>query len=71
MSSVSVPVMADDIVERNETFAISLSLSSSVNRRITVSDRNTVTVIITDSTSKHLKCCMVTSYCLMSTLFLQ
>ena len=59
MSNVSIPVIADDVVEGNETFAISLSLSSSVNKRITVGDRKTVTVTITDSTSEHLKCYMV------------
>ena len=69
MSNVSVPVMADDIDERNETFAISLSLSSSVNRRITLGDRTTVTVTITDSTSKHLNCCMVATAALNVNFF--
>ena len=60
MSSVSVPVMIDDIIEEDETFHVSLSLSSSINRGIIIGDGNAVTVTITDSTGEHIqKFCMV------------
>ena len=60
MSSVSVPVLVDDIIEEDETFDISLSLSSSINRGIVIGDGNTVTVTITDSTGEHIQnFCMV------------
>ena len=53
MTSVSVPVIADDTVEENESFTVSLSLSSSIDKGISIDDRNTVTVTITDSTSEY------------------
>ena len=60
MSSVSVPVMVDDIIEEDETFHISLSLSSSINRGIIIGDGNAVIVTITDSTGEHIQnFCMV------------
>ena len=52
MSSVSVPVIDDDVVEGNETFNVVLSISLSVHR-ITAGDRYITTVTITDSTSKY------------------
>ena len=68
MSSVSVPVMADDDIEGNENFNVSLSLSSTSNKGIIIGDINTVTVIITDSTSKYSKIFMVRNYILLFTV---
>ena len=52
MSNVSVPVMADIILEREEEFDLTLSIPSSLGPAITAGDRDMTTVIITDSTSK-------------------
>ena len=52
MSSVSVPVIDDDVVEGNETLNAILSIPLSVHR-ITVGDRHTATITIIDSTSKY------------------
>ena len=41
MASVSKRVIADDNVKENETFTVSLS----VDKRITIGNRNTVTVL--------------------------
>ena len=54
MSSVSVPVIDDDIVEENETFNVILNIPSSVSREITLGGRTSATIIITDSTGKHI-----------------
>ena len=59
MSSVSVPLMADDIVELNEAFYVTLSISSSV-QGIIVGDRHSATIVIADSTGKH--CLQYISY---------
>ena len=53
MSSVSVPVIGDDIAEGDESFSVTLSVSS-VNKGITLGVRHSATVIITDSTGKHI-----------------
>ena len=53
MSSVSVPLMVDDIVEGNETFEVILKIPPSVNRRIRAGVHGSITVTITDSTSKY------------------
>ena len=53
MSSVSVPVIDDKLVEGDETFSIMLSLSS-VSKGITVGIRYSATVIISDSTGKYI-----------------
>ena len=52
MSSVSVPVMDDDIVEENETFIVTVHIPSSVYKGITAGDRDSATIIITDSTGE-------------------
>ena len=64
MSSVSVPVMDDNIVERNETFNVILKIPPSVNRRIMTDAQNIAMVTITDSTSKYYNMyhCMVANY---------
>ena len=56
MSSVSVPILDDDVVEGDESFNITLSFStpSSVNKGITLGVRYSATVIITDSTGKYI-----------------
>ena len=59
MSSISVPVMTDDIVELNEAFHVTLSISSSV-QGIMVGDRHSATIVITDSTGKY--CLQYISY---------
>ena len=57
MSSVSVPVIADNIFEGYETFNVILSIPSSVNRRIIANGQVNATVTITDSTSKFITVC--------------
>ena len=68
MSSVSVPVIDDDLVEGNETFSITLSFStsSSVNKGITLGARYNATVNINDSTGKYIIIC-ITNWSLEST----
>ena len=60
MSSVSVPVIDDDIIEVDETFSITLSFStpSSVNKGITLGARYNAIVTITDSTGKYIIICI-------------
>ena len=55
MSSVKVSLMTDDTLEGDETFSITLSFNtpSSVTRGITLGDRYSAIVIITDSTSEY------------------
>ena len=50
MSSVSVPVIDDDIVEGNETFVVMLSLNS--KKGIKIDGKNNAMVTIMDSTGK-------------------
>ena len=52
MSSVSVPVIRDDIVEGVEQFAALLMIPPSVGRGITATSGNAAIGIIIDSTSK-------------------
>ena len=54
MSSVSVPVIADNVVEENEKFNVILSIPSSVSRGIALGGRTSATIIITDSTGKYV-----------------
>ena len=55
MSSVSVPVIDDKLVEgENETFDLILTVPSSLGPAITAGGRNRAIGIITDSTSKHV-----------------
>ena len=56
MSSVSVPVIDDDIIERNETLFILISLSSSLDKGIKVGSRKNVTITIIDSTGEFIEC---------------
>ena len=52
MSSVSVPLIDDEIVEQDEIFHVILRISSSVPKGIIVNrERDNSTVTITDSTS--------------------
>ena len=53
MSSVSVPVIDDDIVEGDETFSVILSIPSLHVRGIYAGGRNSAILIITDSTGKY------------------
>ena len=53
MSSVSVPVMADDIVEGNQSLTVTMSIPSSVYKGIIASDKYTATMIIIDSTCEY------------------
>ena len=55
MSSVSVPVIDDNIVEGNETFSVMLNIPSSVIKGIIAGGRNSATVIIADSTGKYIQ----------------
>ena len=55
MSSVSVPVIDDDIVEGDESFSVMLNISSSVIKGIIAGVRNSATVIITDATGKYIQ----------------
>ena len=54
MSSVSVPVIDDDVVEGDESFSIMLNIPSSVIKGIIAGVRNNATVIIADSTGKYI-----------------
>ena len=54
MSSVSVPVIDDNVVEENETFNVILSIPLSVSRGITLGSRDSTGISITDSTGKYL-----------------
>ena len=65
MSSVSVPVIDDDIVEENETFDVILNIPSSVSRGITLGGRSSATIIITDSTGKYIVIWLLCGYLLM------
>ena len=59
MSSISVPVINDDVVEADEVFNVILNISSSVHKGIIViKGRDNSLVTITDSTSK---CFIITS----------
>ena len=51
MSSVMIPIIADSILEGNETFNIMLELPSSINEGIT-RGRSKAEVTIIDSTSE-------------------
>ena len=54
MSSVSVPVIDDKLVEgENETFDLMLIVSSSLGPAITAGGRNRTTGVIIDTTSEH------------------
>ena len=53
MSNVSVPVIADNIVEAQEEFELRLDVPSSLGPEITAGSRDTATGVITDSTSKY------------------
>ena len=53
MSTVSVPVMMDNIVEGHEEFDLILHVSSSRAPTITAGDRDRAVGIIIDSTSKR------------------
>ena len=50
MSSVSVPVIDDNVVEENEIFIVILNIPSLVSRGITVGVKDSAVAIITDST---------------------
>ena len=55
MSSVEVSIIADNIIEENETFVVTLSMPLSVNKGITIaggSRRRQATVTIIDSTGE-------------------
>ena len=50
MSSVTFPVVLDNIVESNETFGVSLRVPSNLSPSITSSSPSIATAIIIDST---------------------
>ena len=54
MSSVSIPVIADNVIEESEIFNVILSIPSSVSRGIMLGGRTSATIIITDSTGKYV-----------------
>ena len=71
MSSVSVPVIADDVIEGKETFHVSLSSPSLINKGIIIGDGNTATVTITDSTSEYIQIfCVVADLPLLCSIYL-
>ena len=51
-SNVSVPLIADNILEGLEEFIVMLNVPSSLSPSITAGGRDRATVVITDSTSK-------------------
>ena len=51
-TTVRVPVMSDDIVERDEMFSMSLNVPSSLGPGIVAGSVTSATGIIVDSTSK-------------------
>ena len=53
MSSVSISLITDDIVEGDESFNIMLNISSLVVRGINAGVRNSAKMTITDSTGKY------------------
>ena len=53
MSSVSVPVINDNIVEGEEEFDLALTVPSALGPAITAGGRNTAVGVITDSTGNH------------------
>ena len=54
MSSVSVPVIDDKLLEgENETFDLILIVPSSLGPAITAGDKNRTEGVIIDTTSKH------------------
>ena len=57
MSSVSVAVINDTIIEEAEEFDLTLTVPSSLGPAITAGSRNTAVGIITDSTSKCVYMC--------------
>ena len=61
MSSVDVSVIADKIVEEDETFNVMLSIPSSVSKEITADTENKVVVTISDSTGKYITRQMLTA----------
>ena len=52
LSNVSVPVIADSVVEGQERFDLKLNVPSLLHPAITAGGRDRVTLFITDSTSK-------------------
>ena len=54
MSSVSVPVINDSIVEGREEFDLTLNVPLSLGPAITAGNRDRATGVITDSTSKSV-----------------
>ena len=51
-TTINISVKKDNIVEESETFNLSLTISTSLNDRVTLGDISTATVTITDDTSK-------------------
>ena len=55
MSTVSVPVIVDNIAEGQEEFNLTLNLPSLLSLAITAGSRDRATGVIADSTSKPVK----------------
>ena len=69
MSSVRVPVISDNILERDETFDLTLNILSSAGRGFRLGSRNTSLGVITDSTSKCINgTCRLVCYELMMSM---
>ena len=62
MSSVSVPVIDDDIVEGDESFSVMLNIPPSVIKGIIAGVRNSATVIIADSTGKYIQDWLINAF---------
>ena len=54
MSSVSVPVINDSVVEGQEQFDLTLNVQSSLGPSISAGNRDRAIVVITDDTSKDV-----------------
>ena len=53
-TTINISVTIDDIVEESETFNLGLTISTSLNDRITLGTTSTATATITDDTSKDI-----------------
>ena len=59
MTNVFVTVFVDSIAEGPENFDLTLTVPSSLAPSITAGDRDTAVGIITDSTSKCVRCTII------------
>ena len=70
MSTVRVPVFSDNILERDETFDLTLNIPLSAGRGFRLGSRNTSLGVITDSTCKcNNGTCRLVCYELLISMF--